>query len=270
MPANDGPGPLERDSGVVLSTIVGSTLVVTLNRPDVANALNAELMEALHDLWRRAARDRRLRAVILTGAGASFCSGADAAMLSKDRPRVGETAAEELAFVPGPHLGVPVLAAVNGACAGGGLHFVADADICLAGRSARFLDPHVSVGQVAALEPLLLRLRMRPDRLARMVLLGRHEVLSATQAELSGLISEVVPDEELLPRALALADLIARSSPEAVRLSRRILRDLESRLLGAEPDLGWEIIKRHRHHPDAIEGPAAFLERREPRWEERS
>src|SRR5579863_8838443 len=234
------PSPLERDSGVVLSTVVRSALLVTLNRPDTANALNAGLMEALRELWRSAAQDRRLRAIIVTGAGAAFCSGADAKMLATDRRRIGETAAEELAFLPGPQVAVPVLAAVNGACAGAGLHFVADADICVAGQSARFLDPHVSVGQVSALEPLMLKFRMRQDRLVRMVLLGRHEVIDASQAEQYGLVSEVVPDEELLPRALALADLIARNSPEAVRLSRRAIRDQDARLLGAEPDLGWE------------------------------
>ena len=182
------------------------------------------------------------------------------------RVKVGDTAAEELDFVPGPHLPFPVIVAVNGVCAGGGLHFVADADICIASSTARFLDPHVSVGQVTALEPLHLLQRMRPDILRRMVLLGRHEALSAEQAERYGLVSEVVDPSALMDRGMALAETIAKNSPEAVRLSRRVLRTFEERLIATDMDLGWELIQRHRHHPDAIEGPQAFLEKRPPVW----
>jgi enoyl-CoA hydratase/carnithine racemase len=261
--AGDG---LERSEGVLLSRVEGTTLVVTLNRPEVANALNDELMDALASLWRAAAHAPGLRAVLLTGAGSAFCSGADAAMLSVPRTKVGDTAAEELDFVPGPHLPFPVIVAVNGVCAGGGLHFVADADICIASSAARFLDPHVTVGQVTALEPLQLRLRMRPDILRRMVLLGRYEALTAEQAERAGLVSEVVEPSSLFDRGMALAETIAKNSPEAVRLSRRVLRTFEERLIATDLDLGWELIQRHRHHPDATEGPQAFLDKRAPQW----
>lgn len=261
---------LERPTGVLLSQVVGRTLVVTLNRPAVKNALDPELMSALRGLWALAARATTLRCIVITGAGSGFCSGADAAMLAEDRPEVGETAAEELSFVPGPQVSVPVIAAVNGVCAGGGLHFVADADLCIATEGARFLDPHVSIGQVSALEPLLLRLRMRPDALARMVLLGRAEVLSGTRALEAGLVSELTTPASLLPRALELAAAIEAGSPEAVRLTRRVLRSFEERLLETHLDLGWELIRRHRSHPDAVEGPRAFMERRSPEWKDPS
>lgn len=263
-----GPGgtDLERSDGVLLSTVVGTTLVVTLNRPQSANALNDELMDALAGLWRRVARTAGLRSVVLTGAGRAFCGGADAAMLAAPRARVGDTAAAELDFLPGAQVEIPVITVVNGACAGGGLHFVADADICVASSSARFLDPHVSVGQVSALEPLQLRLRMRPDILRRMVLLGRHESLSAADAERAGLVSEVVEPDALLRRGMELAEAIAANSPEAVRLSRRVLRTFEDRLIATDLDLGWELIRRHRFHPDATEGPSAFLGKRAPEW----
>lgn len=257
---------IERDSGVLRSVVTGSTLLVTLHRPDSSNALDVELMEALRVLWRSAASDPRLRCIVITGAGRNFCAGADASMLSAPRDGVGETAADELSFLPGAHVEIPVIAAVNGACAGGGLHFIADADISIAADNARFLDPHVSVGQVTALEPLTLRLRMRPDRLSRMVLLGKYESVDAHDAERYGLVSEVVPSDELLSRAMDLAALIARNSPAALRLSRRVLRTFEERLLATDLDLGWELIRRHRQHPDALEGPSAFVERREPRW----
>lgn len=173
---------LQRPDGVLISQVVGQALLVTLNRPQSANALDAELMDALSSLWSVAAATPQLRCVLITGSGSAFCSGADVSMLSVERSQLGDSAAAELAFVPGQRLAVPVITLVNGVCAGGGLHFVADADICLAGEDARFLDPHVSVGQVSALEPLLLRSRVRRDVITRMVLLGRHEQLSAQDA----------------------------------------------------------------------------------------
>ncbi len=255
-----------RDDGVLLTEVRGATLLVTLNRPDRGNALSGELMIALTALWTSTAADPELRCVVITGAGRAFCTGADVELLASDRRDVGDTAAAELAFLPGSHLDIPVIVAVNGTCAGGGLHFLADADISIAADTATFLDPHVTVGQVSALEPLGLRLKMRPDRLARMVLLGRSERLDAATAEQAGLVSQVTAPDALLDTALELAERIAANSPEAVRLSRRVLRTFEERLLGTDADLGWELIRRHWAHPDAAEGPAAFLEKRAPSW----
>lgn len=260
--------PLLRHEGPLRAEVIDRTLLVTLHRPEVANALDTALMDALTSLWELAAQTPSLRCIVVTGAGSAFCSGADAAMLSGDPKPPGDTASDELSFVPGPRVGVPVITLVNGVCAGGGLHFVADADICLASSTARFLDPHVSVGQVSALEPLLLRLRSRPDMLARMVLLGSHEAISADDAHGAGLVSEVTEPERLLARGLELASFIASNSPEAVRLSRRVLRTFEERLIATDLDLGWELIRRHRSHPDAQEGPLAFLEKRVPQWVE--
>jgi enoyl-CoA hydratase/carnithine racemase len=257
---------LERRDGVLLSEVVDGTLLVTLNRPEVANALNDELMAALSSLWSAAAITPELRAVILTGAGSAFCAGADVSLLARDRVGLGDTAADELAFVPGPQVSAPVIVLVNGVCAGGGLHFVADADIALASSAARFLDPHVSVGHVSALEPLLLRPRVRRDVINRMVLLGRYETLSAADAQSAGLVSEVVAADGLVTRGLELAGKIALNSPEAVRLSRRVLRTGDERSSATELDLGWELIRRHHAHPDAHEGPAAFLQKRQAMW----
>lgn len=245
----------------------GPTAVVTLNRPDRLNALSASLLEALRATWRELAADRSLRCAIVTGAGRGFCAGADLELLAQDRTDMHESVRDELAFLPGDALAVPVIAAVNGPCAGGGLHFVADADIAIAGRSATFSDPHVAVGQVTALEPLTLALRMRQDALRRMVLLGPEGRLSAEQAMEAGLVSEVVDDDGLLPRAYELAKAIATASPAAVAASRAVLRAFEARLLERSLQRGWDAVRRHRAHPDAREGPAARLEHRAPRWE---
>lgn len=247
----------------------GSSLVVTLNRPARANALTEAMMADLRTLWQAVASARWVRAVIVTGAGRAFCAGADAGMLAQPRTRIGRDAAEELSFVPGPHLDVPVIAAVNGVCAGGGLHFVADADICVAADSARFLDPHVTVGQVSGLEPVELLLKARRDMVVRMALLGRAETLDAERAREVGLVSEVIPAEALLDHAVSLGERIAEGSPEAIRVTRAVIRDFEADLMRRHLDAGWRAVQGHWPHPDSNEGPRAFLDKRPPRWTER-
>lgn len=258
LPGNLNTLAVEFDEGV---------LVVTLNRPRALNALDAELMSELRALW--GSLPAGVRCVVVSGAGKGFCAGADMSLLEGDRADASWTVAEELAFLPGDRVEVPVIAAINGVCAGGGLHFVADADIVIAAEAASFVDPHVSVGQVTALEPLTLRPRMRPDVLTRMALLGRHEKLTAERALAAGLVSEVVADEELLDRARQLGAEIATNSPRAVSRSRRVIREHERALIGEERlEAGWTEIREHWDHPDAKEGPAAFVERRPPRWSE--
>jgi enoyl-CoA hydratase/carnithine racemase len=256
---------LPHSDELVLDAVDGS-LVVTLNRPARANALTERLMGDLRKLWAAVATAPWVRSVILTGAGSAFCAGADAAMLSEPRTSIGADAAEELSFVPGPHLDVPVIVAVNGVCAGGGLHFVADADVAIASETARFIDPHVTVGQVSGLEPLELLLRARRDVVVRMALLGRSEKLDARAAHAAGLVSEVVAPDDLLPHALALGARIAEGSPEAIRITRATIRAFEAELLRPHLDAGWRAVQDHWPHPDAHEGPVAFLEKRAPRW----
>jgi enoyl-CoA hydratase/carnithine racemase len=257
-------------SGAARTLVVSldaGVLTVTLNRPEALNALDATLMRELRELWTDL--PAATRCIVITGAGSGFCAGADMSLLESDRADAAATVEEELSFLPGDRVEVPVIAAINGACAGGGLHFVADADIAIAAERAVFVDPHVSVGQVTALEPLTLRLRMRPDVLTRMALLGRHEKLSAADALGAGLVSEVVGDDALLPRALELARLVAGNSPAATARSRKVIREFERGLIGERLEAGWAEIRAHWSHPDAKEGPAAFSERREPRWSDR-
>lgn len=261
-------GRAEDEQSPLLVERDGSILFATLNRPGARNALDVELMSELKRLWRDPEALHGVRCIVLTGAGPGFCSGADVSLLKGDRADAAASAAEELGFLPGRTVEVPVIAAVNGVCAGGGLHFVADADIAIASEDASFIDPHVSVGQVTALEPLTLRLQMRADVLARMVLVGRRERLSAADAKEAGLVSEVLPADQLLPRARELASWVSENSPAAVRRSRHIFRDLEERLLGETLEAGWAEIRAHWGHPDSKEGPQAFVEKREPRWTE--
>jgi len=208
---------------------------LVFDRPDVGNAMNARMMDELEAAWLGLDADPEVRVIVNTGNGSAFQTGLDVAQLSRDRDALREhsrrTRDFELRFTAW-HLGVtkPVIAAVNGVCAGAGLHFVADADIVIASRDATFLDPHVSVGQVSAFETIALIRKSPMEAVARMALVGRHERMTATRAYELGILSQVVdPPERLRDAAQALAETIARNSPEALHQTKQLLwRVLES------------------------------------------
>jgi enoyl-CoA hydratase/carnithine racemase len=161
----------------------------------------------------------------------------------------------------------PVIAAVNGTCAGGGLHFVADADIVIAASDATFLDPHVSVGQVTAYEAIALVRRSPMEPIVRMALTGRYERITAPRARQLGILSEVVdPPERLRERAQELAETVARNSPAAMAATKRALWGALEHGLTDACKAGAEDLVSMWGHPDQTEGPLAFTERREANW----
>lgn len=241
-------------------------VLVRLNRPDRLNALSAELMAEMEELWLRLRRGAGVRCVVLTGNGRGFCSGADAGFLAGERAPRGAGLDGELSFVPGRILDVPVVVAVNGVCAGGGLHFVADADIVIAAEGATFLDPHVSVGQVSGIEPPSLALRLPLPVISRMALMGRDERLTARRLYELGLVTEVVEEGDLVDRAVEIARVVASASPAAVRATRRSWRRLSDGLVEPAMREGWDDVQKHWPHPDAAEGPAALRDKRRPAW----
>jgi len=218
-------------------------LEVTLSRPERRNALDDSLIGELRDLWNDPVRLSEVRCVVLTGAEPGFCAGADMSLLSRDRSDAPVDVREELRFLPGTQIDCPVIAAINGVCAGGGLHFVADADIVLASDDATFLDPHVSVGHVSALEPLGLLLQASAGAVTRMALIGSPERLTAQAALTVGLVSEVVPAAELRNRAMELAGMISQNSPAAVAATRHAIRSFEASVLAGALQDGWDGIR---------------------------
>jgi enoyl-CoA hydratase/carnithine racemase len=151
-------------------------------------------------------------------------------------------------------------------CAGAGLHFVVDSDIIIASEAASFLDTHVNVGQVSALEPLGLIRKLPMSIALRMVILGKAERLSAQQALACWMVSEVVPPDQLLPRAMELARTAASVSPASVRASLKIIWESLEMPLSEAYRRGLEALIRHRAHPDSLEGTTAFIEKRPPTW----
>lgn len=243
-------------------------LKLTLNRPTRLNALDRALQEELERTFIRAGEDRTVRAVVITGAGRAFCSGADIARLED-----GAKGSNDPALVHIPKFTMrqakvykPTICAVNGVCAGAGLHFVADSDIVIASSAASFVDTHVNVGQVTALEPIGLMQKMPLSVVLRMVILGKAERVTAEQALAAHMISEIVAPEALEHRAMELAQTAARVSPAAVQRSLRAIWDSLDLPLDRAYEKGFGILIRHRSHPDASEGPRAFQEKREPRW----
>ncbi len=246
---------------------------LVFNRPDAGNAMDAVMLDELEEAWRELDADPEVRVIVNTGAGGAFQAGLDVVQLARQpealRKQSGRTRRAELRMTAWHNqVWKPVIAAVNGVCAGGGLHFVADADIVIASSNARFLDPHVSVGQVTAYEAIGLARKIPFEAVMRMALVGRHERLSAERALALGMVSQVVdPPERLRDEAQALAEKIARNSPAAMAATKRALWGaLESGLTDACKAGATELVSMWGH-PDQEEGPRAFAEKREPRWQ---
>jgi enoyl-CoA hydratase/carnithine racemase len=253
----------------VLFDVNDGVAVLTFNRPDSLNALDAETHTLLADTWVEIKSRPEIRALIVTGNGRGFCVGMDLKAVG-ERGEFRKTAADTPEFQTMTPLSndiwIPTIVAVNGVCAGGGLHFVADADIVVASTAATFTDPHVTYGQVAALEPIGLIPRIGLGNSLRLALLGRGGRFDAAEALRICLVDEVVEPDDLLPRARELATAIARNSPTAVRRTKRAIWGSLDVPAGEAMRQGFEAFRSHREHPDALEGPRAFAEQRDPVW----
>jgi enoyl-CoA hydratase len=202
---------------------------LVFNRPEAANSMDSVMLAELETAWQELDRDPSVRVIVNTGRGTSFQSGLDMVELARNpealREQSRRTKRAELRLTGRDNrVGKPVVAAVNGVCAGGGLHFISDADIVLAATSATFVDPHVSVGQVSAYETIGLARRIPFGAVMRMALVGRHERVSAERALHLGMVSQVIdPPEALEGAAQALAEQIADNSATAIRATKRAL-----------------------------------------------
>jgi enoyl-CoA hydratase/carnithine racemase len=242
------------------------------DRPDQGNAMNAQMLTELEVAWNELNEDPSVRAIVNTGNGRVFQTGVDLKQISTDLDAMREhsrrTKRAELRFTAWHnHVWKPVIAAVNGVCAGGGLHFVADADVAIASSDATFVDPHVSLGQVTAYEAIGLLRKMPAEAVMRMALVGRHERIGVDRAYQLGMISQIVhPPDQLQDEAQMLAEKMARNSPAAMAATKRALWGaLEVGLTDACRAGAQELVSMWGH-PDQEEGPRAFAEKRDPVW----
>ena len=246
---------------------------LTLNRPQRFNAFDTAMARELRAFWEDVKADPDVVCVIVTGAGEkAFCTGADVTEVASSDTEARAT--ESMEDSPFLHMTAihnrcwkPVITALNGMVVGGGLHFVADADLVLAAEHVTFLDTHVKVGLVAGLEPVGLARRIPLEAVMRLALLGGSERMSAQEALRLGLVGEVLPAAQLMPRARELASKIAQHSPAALMRTKQAI--WESLDVGLHQGLAraWEIIGHHGGHPDVKEGATAFVEKRKPRWQ---
>jgi E-phenylitaconyl-CoA hydratase len=248
----------------------GHIATLTLDRPDRGNALSRRMVAPVREVWRDVMADANVRVLVITGSGdRHFCTGLDV----REVAETGETTAgdgparEQIAWSPLAH-GVwkPVVCALNGLVAGGGLHFVADADVVVAADHVEIMDTHTSVGMVGAVENVGLTHRLPLGSVLRMTLGGRNYRMSAQRAYQLGLVDELCDRAALLDTAAAVADSIAQNSPRAVMLSKQAIWASLGRDHEGAAEHAWALARLQRHHPDFVEGARAFAERREPRW----
>src|ERR1700733_4223951 len=250
---------------------------IVLKRPERLNAINGALISELHDVLSDIAVDRACRVVVLTGAGRGFCAGLD---LGGDGDAPGSANLErvEATFAIQTHIAAlvprlrslpqPVIAAVNGPAAGGGLALALASDIRIASTTARFNVAFVRIGLSGCdigVSWLLPRL-IGASRAWELMLTGR--IIDAEEADRIGLVLRVVPDEQLQEAALETAGLIAANAPWGVRMTKEVMwSQLEVGSLQAGIDLENRTQVLSSMTGDMREAVTAFLEKRPPRFE---
>jgi enoyl-CoA hydratase/carnithine racemase len=243
-----------------------------LNRPDAGNAFDALMLDELEAAWADLDADRDVYVIVNTGNGKAFCTGMDVVQVARDKEamrRHSRRTRDAELKISSWHCDVwkPVIAAVNGVCAGGGLHLVADADIVIAAEEASFVDPHVSVGQAVAYEAITLLRKSPMEAITRMTLSGKGERISARRAYELGIVSDVLPADQLRAVAGRLAAAVATNSPTAMRATKKALwLSLELGLSAAKSAANQEIW-RLRNHLDHAEGVRAWRDKRPARWQ---
>jgi enoyl-CoA hydratase/carnithine racemase len=246
-------------------------LLVTLNRPERMNAQTPTMFEEFEELSRALRRPGSARSVIITGAGRAFCAGFDLDLADEltsltplgmlDRQEAAARGLSALRGIP-----IPLIAAVNGPSAGGGLALALAADIRLASPAARFNGAFVRIGLSAGdlgTSWLLPRL-IGPGRAAEFAYTGRF--IEADEAERIGLVNRLVPAERLIDEALKLAAQIAANSPGGVRLSKRALQanmDVGYRAALELENRGQAVLTRGEDMPEALQ---ALREHRTPHF----
>ena len=245
----------------------GTTAIVTMNRPEVKNALSGPMLVGMVDAWYEIDGNDDIRCAILTGAGGTFCAGMDLKSMSGPG---SEPAKERMAADPDLHwkallrhysLRKPLIAAVEGWAVAGGTEILQATDIRVAGEGAKFGVFEARRG-LFPLGGSTVRLRRQiPYTVAMDLLLTAREV-SAAEAKEIGLIGRVVPDGTALDEALAIAEVIGSNGPlavEAIKASVRATEGLpEAEALAIELEHGWPIFATE----DAAEGQRAFAEKR--------
>jgi methylglutaconyl-CoA hydratase len=238
---------------------------ITLNRPDKRNALDGEVVGELKAAFTASASDDACRVVLLTGAGADFCSGADLANLEKTAQNsVLENMADARStadlFLMMRYHPRPVIAAVQGRALAGGCGIATACDIILASQSAQFGYPEVNIGFVPAMVMAILRRSISEKAAFELVVAG--ETVSAGRAHDLGLVHRVFADESFLSDVEAYAARLAAKSASAIMLSKRLLYNMDSMSFEAALQAGVEVNAIARQTEDCRKGIEKFLKKK--------
>src|SRR5437879_4569115 len=254
------------DSQTVLHEVDDDgVLTLTLNRPEANNSWTRELETALHDLLEQAAEADDVRAIVITGAGKAFCPGLDIAELERlsehgqGMDNTGRRPVQLPAMVP-----KPVIAAINGACAGLGFLTALTSDIRIAALDAKLTTSFARRG-LPAEEASAWFLPRIVGHAVPLDLLLSARVVTGEEALAIGLVHQAVPREDVLPVALAYARDVARNcSPLSMAMAKRQIYDDWERSMREGRTAAWRLVATTRDHPDRLEGVRSFRERRAP------
>ena len=248
----------------------GPVTTVHLNRPDAHNALDGPLILALTRCFEDLAASERVRVVVLAGEGPSFCAGADVGYMRETAELSYEENLEDARRVAAMFRAVdecpkPVVAKVRGAAMGGGAGLVATADVAVADEGTRFAFSEVRLGIApATIAPYVLR-RIGPSHARSLFLTG--ERFGAARAREIGLVHETVPSDDLETAVEETVRRLLKGGPHAQAAVKALLRQLETVEPMDAPGLMSRLIGELRSGEEGQEGLAAFLEKREPRWD---
>jgi enoyl-CoA hydratase/carnithine racemase len=249
---------------------------VTLNRPDVHNAFNSKMQSELRDLWRALRSNDAVNAVVLTGAGhKAFCTGIDRTeTMGGDRKASGSPGNTPFMFDdPGENVGPksndlwkPVVCAVNGMACGGAFYMLGEVDIIIAAEHATFFDPHVTYGMTSSFESIHMAQKLPLGEVLRMQLLGNYERMSAQRAHQLGLVSEIVPSEQLAEAAAWVAETIAAQPPLAVQGTLRAVWAAAEMTRAQALAAGYAIVKLGTSAESLRAGQESFASGERPKW----
>nr|WP_090278003.1 crotonase/enoyl-CoA hydratase family protein [Mycolicibacterium komanii]CRL73338.1 enoyl-CoA hydratase/carnithine racemase [Mycolicibacterium komanii] len=247
----------------------GNVMLITINRPEARNAVNSAVSTAVGDALQAAQDDSEVRAVVITGAGESFCAGADLKAIARRESLFHPEHADwGFAGYVQHYIDKPTIAAVNGTALGGGTELALASDLVVAEERAKFGLPEVKRGLIAAAGGVFRIVDHLPRKVA-MELLFTGEPMSSADALKWGLINQVVPDGTAVEAALALAERITRNAPLAVWASKRVAMGVDDGVITGD-EAGWSRTMREIstviRSEDAKEGPLAFAEKRQPVW----
>lgn len=251
----------------------GNVMVITINRPEARNAVNAAVSTAVGDALAAAQDDPEVWAVVLTGAGdRSFCAGADLKAIA-NRENIFHPQHPEWGFggYVSHVIDKPTIAAVNGTALGGGSELALASDLVVAEQGAHFGLPEVKRGLLAAAGGVFRIMDQLPRKVA-MEMIVTGEPMSSADALRWGLINQVVPDGTVVDAALALAQRITVNAPLAVQASKRVAMGVDDGEIAGEA-ARWERSNKEMfallRTEDAMEGPVAFAQKRPPVWKAR-